>query len=72
MNHTHAPAQLPVDAVMRDGVADHWRESYVGESGQVNESRGVDRSSKGLLVKNRVGVEKVTELVLARATTATL
>jgi hypothetical protein len=27
---------------MRDGLADHWPESYVDETGQVNESGGVD------------------------------
>src|ERR1700681_2160569 len=32
---THAPAaQLLDDAVVRDGLADHWRESYVCETGK--------------------------------------
>ncbi len=30
VNHTHpAAAQLFDDAVMRDSLVDHWRESYV-------------------------------------------
>jgi hypothetical protein len=42
VNYTHpATAEFLDDAVVRDGLADHWRESYVGETGQVNESRGV-------------------------------
>ena len=35
VNDTHPPtAQFLEDAVMRDGVADHWRESYVAEMGK--------------------------------------
>ena len=33
IDNTHpATAELLDDAVVRDGVADHWRESYVGET----------------------------------------
>src|SRR3984893_19532498 len=35
VDDTHAPAaQLLDDAVVRDGLADHWRESYVCETGK--------------------------------------
>ena len=35
VNDTHAAAtQLLNDAVVRNGLADHWRESYVGEMGK--------------------------------------
>jgi hypothetical protein len=35
VDNTHtAAAQLLDDAVMRDGLADHWRESYVCETGK--------------------------------------
>ena len=35
VDDTHpAAAQLLNDAVVRDGLADHWRESYVGEAGK--------------------------------------
>jgi len=42
VHHSHTTAaKLLDDTVMRDGLADHWRESYVDEEGQVNESRAV-------------------------------
>jgi hypothetical protein len=35
VHHAHAaPAELLGDAVVRDGLADHWRESYVRETGE--------------------------------------
>src|SRR5713226_2553407 len=35
VDHTHTTTtQFLDDAVMRDGLADHWRESYVGETGK--------------------------------------
>src|SRR5216683_591699 len=35
VNHTHpATTHLLNDAVVRDGLADHWRESYVCETGK--------------------------------------
>ena len=35
VDHSHTTAaQLLDDAVVRDGLADHWRESYVGEMGK--------------------------------------
>jgi len=49
IEHTHPAAELLHNAVVRDGLADHWRESYVCETGQVNESRGVGSTSKRLL-----------------------
>jgi hypothetical protein len=30
----NATAELLDDAVVRDGLADHWRESYVRETGK--------------------------------------
>jgi hypothetical protein len=39
--HT-AAAQLLDNAVVRNGLTDQWPESYVDETGQVNESGGVD------------------------------
>jgi hypothetical protein len=39
VDHAHAAAAESFDdAVVRDGLADHWRESYVRQTGQVNES----------------------------------
>jgi hypothetical protein len=38
---THpATAELLNDAVTRNGLSNHWRESYVWEKGQVNEGCG--------------------------------
>jgi len=35
VNYAHtAAAELFDDAIARDGLADHWRESYVGETGK--------------------------------------
>ena len=40
VNHTHAPAaELLSDAVVRDGLADHWSRILRLGNGQVNESR---------------------------------
>jgi hypothetical protein len=41
------------DAVVRDGLAEHWRESYVCETGKSMKGVGLARSQKGWLVKNR-------------------
>ena len=46
---THAAtAELLDDAVVRDGLADHWRESYVGEAGK-SSKRWVVGGSTGQL-----------------------
>jgi hypothetical protein len=35
VDHTHASsAEFFDDAIVRDGLVDHWRESYVGETGK--------------------------------------
>ena len=35
IDHSHSPAtQLLDDTVVRNGLADHWRESYVCETGK--------------------------------------
>ena len=39
---THAAAaELLDDAVVRDGLADHWRESYAGEAGKSIKAMGL-------------------------------
>jgi hypothetical protein len=38
---------------VRNGLLDHWRESYVCETKQVNEAWGVGEASEGLLAKYR-------------------
>lgn len=41
IDNSHAPtAELFDDAVMRDDLPDHWRESYAGENKQVNDTWG--------------------------------
>jgi hypothetical protein len=45
-------AELLDDAVVRDGLADHWRKILLGRNGQVNESRGVGGDSKGVVVES--------------------
>ncbi len=51
VDHTHpATAQLLDDAVVRDGLTDHWRKSYVRQREQVNESREVGGGSTWLLL----------------------
>ena len=51
VDHTHpATAQLLDDAVVRDGLADHWRKILCCQREQVNESRGVDGGSMWLLL----------------------
>jgi hypothetical protein len=45
VDHTHAAAtEFRDDAIMRDGLADHSRESYLGDSGESIKSHRVDRS----------------------------
>jgi hypothetical protein len=40
IDNAHAPAaQLFHHPIVRDRLPDHWRESYVREKGQVNESQ---------------------------------
>jgi len=52
VDHTHAPAaELFNDPVMRDALSYHWREYYVDEKVQVNESRGIGG------IPGEVGVE---------------
>src|SRR5713226_8553860 len=54
VDHTHtAAAEFLDDAVVRNGLADHWTRILRPRSGQVNESSGVGRVSKRLLLKNR-------------------
>jgi hypothetical protein len=46
VDHTHpSAAQLLDDAVVRNGLADHWRQILRRRNGQVNESLGVGRAS---------------------------
>src|SRR6202049_4716408 len=55
VDDTHAPAaQLLDDAVVRDGLADHWRESYVCETGKSMKAVELALSQKGCLAKNRL------------------
>src|ERR1700730_18230136 len=54
IDHTHAaPAELLDDAVVRDGLSNHWSRILRLSTEQVNESRGVDSVSKQSLAKNR-------------------
>jgi hypothetical protein len=41
-----ATAELLDDAVVRDGLSDHWSRILRARNWQVNESRGVDGASK--------------------------
>ena len=44
VDHSHPATTQPFnDAIVRDCLPDHWRESYVDETGQVNESQEVRR-----------------------------
>ncbi len=53
VDHTHpAATELLYDAVVRDGLANHWREILRLLTGQVNERRGFGAISKGWLAKN--------------------
>src|SRR5713101_744216 len=55
VDDTHAPAvQLLDDAVVRDGLADHWRESYVCETGKSMKAVDLAVSQKGCLAKNQL------------------
>src|SRR3984893_10714528 len=48
IDNTHAAtAQLLDDAVMRDGLPDHWRESYVCETGKSMKAVELAVSQKG-------------------------
>jgi hypothetical protein len=52
VDHAHtATTEFFDDAVVRDGLADHWRESYVGETRQVNASKGVALQRGRILVE---------------------
>src|ERR1700676_4773180 len=54
IDHTHAAAaELLDDAVVRDGLANHWSRILRLSTEQVNESRGVDSVSKQSLANNR-------------------
>ena len=48
-----ATAELLDDAVVRDGLADHWAEILGPEIGQVNETREVGCLPEAQLAKNR-------------------
>ncbi len=53
IDDTHtATAELLDDAVVRDGLADHWWANVMARSWQVNEGRGVADVTE-LLAKNR-------------------
>ena len=55
VDDTHATAtELLDDAVVRNGLADHWRGILRISSWQVNESQRVGGKSKGWLAQNRV------------------
>jgi hypothetical protein len=44
VNHPHpTAAKFLNDVVVRDGLVDHWRESYVGELGKSMKARGLQR-----------------------------
>ena len=54
VHDTHcARAEFLDDAIVRDCLPNHWRESYFREKGQVNESPVVAAASRGSLAKNR-------------------
>ena len=54
VDDTHpTTAQLLDDAVVRNGVADHWRGSYVCETGKSMKAVELAVSQKGCLAKNR-------------------
>jgi hypothetical protein len=72
VHNTHAAtSEFLDDAIVRDGLADHWPEMVRLLTGQVNESRGVGAISKGWLaqnpVSNNVGAVKHFLSVLLRA-----
>jgi hypothetical protein len=53
VDNSHSPAtELLDNAVVRDCLANHWREILRTSSGQVNESWGVGGMSQGLLLIN--------------------
>src|ERR1700730_18492355 len=55
IDHTHAAAADSLDdAIVRDGLANHWSRILRLSTEQVNESRGVDSVSKQSLAKNRI------------------
>ena len=48
VDHTHpAAAELLDNAVVRDGLADHWRESYAGKTGKSMKAMELTVSQKG-------------------------
>jgi hypothetical protein len=52
--HTTA-AEFLDDAVVRDGLSDHWSRILRGQNGRVNESDGVGGGSRGLLLRRKKG-----------------
>jgi hypothetical protein len=53
INNTHAaPAELLDDAVVRDGLINHWAAILETEGCQVNEGWGVGGASAGRLAKH--------------------
>ncbi len=55
VDHTHTTTtQFLDDAVMRDGLADHWRESYVGETGKSMKAVGLAPSRKVVVETSRL------------------
>ena len=56
VHHAHtSAAQLLDDAVVRDGLADHWTRILRGQNGRVDESDGVGGGSRGLLLRRQKG-----------------
>ena len=54
VNDAHpAAAELLDDAVVRDGLADHWRQILRDEERQVNERHGVGANPHGWLARHR-------------------
>ena len=71
VNHAHAPAaQFLDDAVVRDGLADHWSRILRPRNRQVNENGGVGRDLKRsccLSKGSAVTIRDVTPTCLATA-----
>ena len=53
VEHAHSAAKFHDNAVVPDGLADHWRESYVCETGKSMKALGLAAASEGLLLPHR-------------------
>ena len=49
-----AASELFYDAVVRDGLSDHWRESYVCETGKSMKAMQLARSQETIVVTSRL------------------